>query len=60
MSDIQALFDLDPLKLTKDDLDAIIKKLREQRAGFALGNKTAGKVKKEKVEGQLDLKDLGL
>lgn len=58
MSDIQHLFDLDPLKLTKDHLDEIIKKLREQRASFALGNKTAGKVKKEKIDGKLDLKDL--
>ncbi len=58
MSDLQALFDLDPLKMTRENIDEIIRVLREKRAAFNLGNKTAGKIKKEKVTGPLDIKDL--
>ncbi len=45
MSEIAELFARDPLELTKDDITLIVKKLREQRAQFNLGNKVAGKAK---------------
>lgn len=64
MSDIAALFQKDPLSLTKDDISAIIAKYREARGNFNLGEKSAGATKKvapkEKglKETKLDLDDL--
>jgi len=67
MSDLQTLFDRDPLLLSTQDLDTIIAKLREQRANFKLGEKQAGSMKTPKTpkkpvtkETQLDLASLGL
>lgn len=59
MPDIQDVFDLDPLELAKDDdaIRAVIAKFREARAQWLLGDKKAGKEKKEKQ--QLSLSDLG-
>lgn len=69
---IAELFARDPLHHSDQDILAIIKKLRSQRARFVSGNKSAGTpgVKKSaatkkqeaalKVAGQLDLGDLGL
>jgi len=66
MSDLQTLFDRDPLQLSEQDLDTIIAKLREQRANFKLGEKSAGSMKPKapkKIvtkETQIDLSSLGL
>jgi hypothetical protein len=45
------------LKLTRDDLTEIIKRFRETRAQFNLGNKMAGRTKapSEKQQAKLDL-----
>jgi len=61
MSDtISELFARDPLSLTKEDLDAIIRYYRDKRAQFALnGDKTAGNPKRLK-EKPATLEDLGL
>ena len=48
MSDIQALFQEDPLKLTHDDYAQIIAYYREKRIAFNLGDKAAGATKKMK------------
>ena len=48
MSDIQALFQKDPLQLTKTDISDIIAYYREKRNAFNLGDKTAGATKKMK------------
>ncbi len=40
---ISELFARDPLSLSKQDLDTIIAKLREQRHKFVAGNLSAGK-----------------
>lgn len=50
MSDISRLFQEDPLKLTQDDITAIVNRYREARAQFNLGDKTAGKTAKVKGE----------
>lgn len=43
MSDMTTLFFKDPLEMTNEDIDAIIEKMREQRAQFKkLPAKTAG------------------
>lgn len=43
MSDMTTLFFKDPLEMTDEDIDAIIEKMREQRAQFKqLPTKTAG------------------
>ena len=67
MSDIQTLFDRDPLGLTTQDLDSIISTLRTQRANYNLGEKAAGKMPKAKAEKKpvskitaIDLASLGL
>ena len=67
MSDIAELFDRDPLSLSEQDLDTIIKTLRDQRASFKLGEKAAGKQpakpKEKKVVSKatsIDLASLGL
>ena len=63
MSDMAELFSRDPLKLTQDDLAAIVARYREARSQFNLGEKSAGSTKKvaapkgPKVQ-QLDLDDL--
>lgn len=64
MSDIARLFQEDPLKLTRPDIDLIIARYREARNQFNLeNNKTAGSTKKiagpkgEKKK-VLDLNDL--
>lgn len=48
MSDIQAIFQKDPLGLTKDDLDAEIAYYRSMRHAFNLGDKQAGSTKRMK------------
>lgn len=63
MSDISDLFQLDPLSLTKSNIDSIISYYREARAKFNLGEKSAGSTKKmAKGAGEplpkLDKKDL--
>jgi hypothetical protein len=66
MSDIAELFSRDPLNLTKENIDEIIKYYREKRALFNLGDKTAGNTKKMKAEPKIKasaeelLKGLGL
>lgn len=45
MTDLSELFSRDPLKYSKDDISAIIAKMRESRAQFNLGNMKAGTVK---------------
>lgn len=57
MTDIHELFQRDPLELSEQDLDAIIRKFRESRGQFALGNAMAGSTKKpsEKTQKTLDL-----
>ena len=60
MSDLQELFNRDPDKLSEQDIDQIIIKLREARQKFNIGDKTAGKVKKEKENKTINLEDLGL
>lgn len=52
----------DPMKVSNQDLDAIILRLRQARAQYNLGSKTAGnpkKTTKTKVAG-IDLAGLGL
>ena len=41
MSDIQRLFDLDPLSLTRDNLDEVIEYYRKARAQWATKLSTA-------------------
>lgn len=48
-TDIAELFARDPLKLSDQDLDAIILKLRGQARQFAAGNMKAGKTVKPKA-----------
>lgn len=45
MSDIADIFARDPLKLTRDDISAVIKEFRAKRASFNLGNVKAGTTK---------------
>lgn len=45
MTDISELFARDPLKLTRDDITEIIKRMRDARAQFNLGNVKAGSTK---------------
>lgn len=54
MSDLAELFDRDPLTLTTEQLDTIVAKLRESRAQFNSGNRTAGKVKPKTKPQKLD------
>lgn len=44
-TDIARIFATDPLQLTKDDITALIAKLRDSRKQFTLGNQSAGKMK---------------
>jgi hypothetical protein len=57
-TDIQELFDRDPLKLTKDDLATIIRTLRERRQQYVAGVKGAGSMKEKPKP--IDLKALDL
>lgn len=45
MTDISELFSRDPLDLSKQDIEAIVKKFRESRKAFNLGNSRAGSTK---------------
>lgn len=59
MSDLQKLFDTDPLSLTRENIDSVIVAFRAARANFNLtgqGTKKA-KAKDEKVD-KIDLDDL--
>lgn len=70
MSDLDELFQRDPLKLTDQDLDIIIAKVRSQLAQFNLDGKSQRpakpKVKKSLDEpkaakpSQIDLSEIGL
>lgn len=69
---IAELFARDPLKLSDQDLDAIIAHLRQSRQRFVAGNLSAGKPEAKKsvtqkageaalkITGELDLGELGL
>lgn len=59
MSDLQRLFDTDPLNLTKENIDTVIAAFRAARANFNLTGTGAKKAKAsaEKVE-KIDLDDL--
>lgn len=63
--DWQELMSRDPLQMSKQDIEKIVVRLREQYQAHALGVKQAGNMKKPakiaklKVE-SLDPKDLGL
>lgn len=59
MTDINELFDRDPLQLTKEDLAEIIRVLRERRQQHVLGVKGAGSMK-EKEKKPIDLSTLDL
>lgn len=48
MTDINEIFQRDPLKLTTEDMIPLIDKYRAARAQFNLGDKTAGSTKKVK------------
>lgn len=45
MSDMQRLYDADPLTLTTADIDLIIESYRAARGNFELGDKKAGGTK---------------
>lgn len=57
MSDLQKLFDLDPMSLTSQDLETIINYYREARKNFNLEGKSAKPKTKEKVS-SINLDDL--
>ena len=46
MTTLQEFFDRDPLSLTNDDIDEIIKEMRSKSHLFAKGNMDAGNTKK--------------
>ncbi len=54
MSDLQRLFDEDPLRLTRKDYAEIVAYYRNARQQFMLGDKKAGKAPKKPGE-KLDL-----
>jgi hypothetical protein len=58
MNDIAALFEKDPLELTKDDIDKIIAAERAAREAFLAGEKP--KAAKKATSGPINLDDLGL
>lgn len=65
MSDLAELFARDPLKLTREDVGAIVERLRAARAQFAAGGekaKAAGKVPNlaKQEAARKALADLGL
>jgi len=57
MSDLNDIFELDPLNYTKENIDALIERYRAARTQWKTGEKAPAKEKKEKVK--LDLNDLG-
>lgn len=59
MTDIQEIFQRDPLDLTTEDLTAIITKFRASRGQFNLGDKKAGVTKPPSAKQQklLDVAD---
>lgn len=59
MTDIQEIFQRDPLSLTSDDLTAIITRFRAARGQFNLGDKKAGTTKPPTAKQQkmLDIGD---
>lgn len=57
MSDLQDLFDKDPLSLTRADFEEIISHMRKARASFNLGNMKAGSTK-PKTEKQKQISEL--
>jgi len=50
MDDISLLFQIDPLKLTREDIDSLIKHYREARERFLIGDRKAGKAPAAKPE----------
>ncbi len=71
MTDIAEIFARDPLDHTKEDIQLIVQRLRDQRHQFLAGNKTAGTPNAPKpktaagqaaaeLKGQFSLSDLGL
>jgi len=69
MTSLSEIFALDPLDLTKDDIQLIVQKLRDSRHRFNAGDKSAGTMAPPKTAtgraakelgSQLSLKDLGL
>lgn len=59
MSDLSKLFDEDPLKLTKEDISAIVARMRESQAQFELGIREP-KAKKTPTKRSDLLKELGV
>lgn len=60
-TDINELFARDPLQLTREDIESIVKKLRDSGRQFAAGNLKAGKMKPAKANPKIsELKDLKL
>lgn len=60
-TELSELFDRDPLHLTDQDLDVIIKRMREAQAQYELGAKAPVAPRKAKTTKAGDmLKDLGL
>jgi hypothetical protein len=55
-TDLQKLFDTDPLSLTKENIDSIITYYRAARANFNLEGKAPAKPKAEKTQ----VKDINL
>jgi hypothetical protein len=51
VSDLAALFDKDPLSLTRDDCASIVRAYREAQAKFNLGAAQAGATKKVAPKG---------
>lgn len=46
MTDLTELYERDPLSLTSEDIDEVIRAYREMRVKFNLGDLRAGSVKK--------------
>ena len=55
---IQEVFDLDPLKLTRENIDDVIEYYRVRRAQFKAGKTNAGAAKL--LTEAIDLEELGL
>ena len=61
MSELSELFDRDPLHLSKQDVEAIVARIREAQAQYELGAKPVPVAPRPKKSKTLDLlKDLGL
>ena len=59
MTDISALFQRDPLNLTKEEIDEIISFYRQARANFNLGDKQAGSAKRLEPGPKIEKIDIG-